>query len=173
MRRFSLDITPVEQYRGRFYGLHRLALLIALICFWWYPNVYQAALGRYDIFSPIKHHHYEKKENYFGKINEVAEANWMIAYVSNVGFKEPVIKVCPENQENTPLLVLRDQGGLYLLRHKTEALTDQYRGRKVSLEWVIGFIKANRDEKNKETRVRSTHYSGDMAETDNWREWKK
>ena len=131
-------------------------------------------LSGYDVLLfPINIVAMEKIENFCEKINKFAQANWMTAYLSNVGFKELVIKVCPENQENTPLLVLRYQDGLYLLRHKSEKLTNQYKGRKVSLEWVIGFIKANYDEKNKETCVLSKRYSGDISETDSWREWKK
>ena len=114
------------------------------------------------------------------RINEVAEANWMVAYVSNVGFKETVIKVCPENLDDTPLLVLRHQDALYLLKHKNEKLTAEFKGRKVSLNWVIGFIKANSDEKNKKTCEPGKQFFGHYRphgpyndEAGDWRNWKK
>lgn len=92
------------------------------------------------------------------KIRDMAETNGMEAYVvgspahydSNEGKLIPdgrLLKLCPLRAKNRVLLEIDNvkSGNRYkLYAHRTPNLTKQHKGKYITVQWIINFIKANK-----------------------------
>lgn len=54
-----------------------------------------------------------------------------------------LLKIYPAGVPSRLILVIEYQDGLRLYRHRSQDLTSEFKGRKVTEEWVVGFISAN------------------------------
>ena len=59
--------------------------------------------------------------------------------------KHHVITIGANNDPEIVFLVLKIADGLFVQRHRTGELTEEFCGRRVSEDWVRGFIEANRE----------------------------
>lgn len=88
------------------------------------------------------------------KIADTAAENSMDAYIVGVGSyvlhdeyipDGRLLKLCPKGIKTRVLLELdvwRNSARIH--KHRDYELTEEYRGQSVSLEWITGFIRANR-----------------------------
>ena len=103
-----------------------------------------------------------------------AEQNHFKVYVSRVGYKVPVIKICPFNKPQEELLVLRYLGGLIIEKHRNELLTRKHRDKPVQLAWVLGFMIANTKDEYCFKESGSNYVPiPDWSWAGDWRDWKK
>lgn len=77
-----------------------------------------------------------------GKKNKIFLENSSHRYCIDDG---RLLKLSRMNDKKCVLLEIELNNGLKLYKHRTEVLTRKYKGRSVSLEWIKGFINANKD----------------------------
>jgi len=95
-------------------------------------------------------------DNLLCEVSAHATANGMHAYlVGSIASVPPtyehdgyvddgrLVKICPSDVPNYPLLEIELNGYLRLYKHRDSDLTRHYKGRRVTVEWVKQFISAN------------------------------
>ena len=104
-------------------------------------------------------------------IKPLAAARFLEAYISNVGYRQPVICIAPDKNILNPILILGYNDGLRIIKHRTEGLTQAHRNKKISIDWVKKFIEINGGEQHKNTITNPTHIQPDIPEMESWRDW--
>lgn len=75
----------------------------------------------------------------------VGSASWVPATYEHDGYLDDgrLLKISPKDVPSWPLLEVELNGYLRLYKHRDSELTRQYKGRRLTADWVLKFISAN------------------------------